>query len=528
MRKSSTNWMRSTLTRYTLAIVFVAAALLVALLLQRLMEAATLLLVAIMAATWFGGLGPGLLAGLLAALAVAYRLPPPDSFKVDIKDIPRLLFFLVAALFISWVSTTRRKAEDSLKKARDEVEQANESLERQVAERTAQLTRQNMQLVQEVTERKLAEEKVQENERELRLLTEVIPQQIWSALPDGSIEHCNQRVLTYLGRTMEEMRGFGFVEVLHPDDRDRILKEWQEAVSQGTVFDVEARHLGGDGQYRWFLARALPVRNAEGDIVKWYGTNTDIEDRKQAEQALLKAQTELAHLSRALTMGELAASIAHEVNQPLSAVVTNANACLRWLAGDTPNLGEACDAAKRIVRDGNRAAEVIRKIRTLLKKVPTQMVRLDVNELIREVMDLARSQIALNRVALRMRLGTDVPSVLGDRVQLQQVVLNLIMNSVEAIGAVRDGPRDLEVGSRRTAPDEVLVWVRDSGVGFDPANQDKLFDAFYTTKPGGMGMGLSISQSVIEAHGGKLRAIANDEGGASFQFTLAAAKESAR
>ena len=261
----------------------------------------------------------------------------------------------------------------------------------------------------------------------------------------------------------------------------------------------------------------------------WKANNallTEMAERKRVEDKMRLAQAELAHLSRVLMMGELAASIAHEVSQPLTAVVTNGNACLRWLAGETANLEEARAAAERIVRDGNRASEVIQRIRTLLKKAPPQMVRLDLNELIREVIGLASNEIAKNRVELRTQLGSDVPPVLGDRVQLQQVVLNLMMNGIEAMNAAADGPRNLQIGTRKHEPDLVCVWVRDSGVGIPPENLAKLSTAFFTTKPGGMGMGLSISRSIIEAHCGKLWAGANSDSGTTFQFTLPTAGKS--
>ncbi|HKD26841.1 MAG TPA: ATP-binding protein, partial [Xanthobacteraceae bacterium] len=243
-------------------------------------------------------------------------------------------------------------------------------------------------------------------------------------------------------------------------------------------------------------------------------------ERKQAEAALREAQTELAHVTRVTTMGELAASIAHEVNQPLAAVVTNANACLRWLAGGTPNLEEAREAVERIIRDGKRAGDVIGRIRALVKKNGTEQASLDINEAVQEVVGLIQSEIQKNGVVLRMELAADLPRVLGDRVQLQQVILNLMMNGIEAMSGVTDRSRDLLIRSRQHESDKVLVAVQDSGVGLQSESLDRLFKAFFTTKPKGMGMGLAISRSIIEAHGGKLWAVSNDGPGATFQFTL--------
>ena len=246
----------------------------------------------------------------------------------------------------------------------------------------------------------------------------------------------------------------------------------------------------------------------------------DITEQKRAEEALHKAQAELAHVTRVTTMGELAASIAHEVNQPLAAVVTNGNACLRWLAGTTPNLNEAREAVWRIIRDGNRASDVITRIRALVRKTDTEKARLDINQIVQEVVFLTQNEAVRKGVTLQMELAADVPSVLGDRVQLQQVILNLVMNGVEAMASVADRPRELCIRARRHESDQVLVAVQDSGIGIDSQDLEKIFDAFYTTKPQGMGMGLAISRSIVENHGGRLWAIPNDGPGATFQFTL--------
>ena len=231
---------------------------------------------------------------------------------------------------------------------------------------------------------------------------------------------------------------------------------------------------------------------------------TDIEDRKRAEETLHRAQAELAHVTRVTTLGELTASIAHEVNQPLSGIVLNGNACLRWLGGDVPNLDEAREAARRIVRDGNRASDVITRIRALVRKTDEEKARLNINHAIQEVAALAQGELRKNRVALRMELAADLPLVLGDRVQLQQVILNLVMNGIEAMASVADGPRELLICSRQHESDKVLVAVQDAGIGIDRENLEKIFNAFYTTKSQGMGMGLAISRSIVENHGGQL------------------------
>jgi C4-dicarboxylate-specific signal transduction histidine kinase len=231
---------------------------------------------------------------------------------------------------------------------------------------------------------------------------------------------------------------------------------------------------------------------------------------------------ELAHVTRVATLGEMTASIAHEVNQPLTAVIANANASLRWLAAATPNLDEARDAVSRILRDGNRAGEVIARIRALVQKTDTEKVRLDINQTIQEVVVLMQNETVRKGVAIRMELAADVPRVLGDRIQLQQVILNLVMNGIEAMGTVADRPREMLIRSSAHESDQLLVAVQDSGVGIDSQHLDKIFDTFYTTKPQGMGMGLAISRSIVENHGGRLWAVPNDGPGATFQFTLQA------
>ena len=243
-------------------------------------------------------------------------------------------------------------------------------------------------------------------------------------------------------------------------------------------------------------------------------------ERSRAAQALREARAELAHVTRVMTMGELTASIAHEINQPLAAIVTNANASLRWLAGESPNLEEARVALGHILRDGNRAGDVITRIRALVKKSGTEQASLDINEIVQEVVGLTQTEIQKNGVVLRMELAADLSRVLGDRVQLQQVILNLVVNGIEAMTSVTDRRRELLIRSRRNGSNEVLVAVQDSGVGLQSEGLDHLFKAFFTTKPKGMGMGLAISRSIIEAHGGKLWASPNDGPGATFQFTL--------
>ena len=374
-------------------------------------------------------------------------------------------------------------------------------------------------------EKALAE--LKKSEDQLRIIIDTIPTLAWCTLPDGSAEFLNQRWLDYTGLSTEEARNWGWTVALHPDDSTKLMDKWCAAVATGEPLEAEARFRRADGTYRWCLARAVPLRDELGHIVQWYGTNTDIEDLKRAEEELRKSQAELAHVTRVATLGEMTASIAHEINQPLAAVVNNASACLHWLAGQAPNVEEARQSAALIIADGHRAGEIISRIRALAKKAPPQKDWVNINETILEVIALARSEVQRNRVSLQTQLSNELPLVLGDRIQLQQVILNLIINAIEAMSSVTDRSRDLLIRSCQYESGKVLVEVKDSGTGLETESLDHLFTAFFTTKPKGMGMGLAISRSIIEAHGGRLWATVNQRRGATFQFTLPADGERA-
>jgi len=298
------------------------------------------------------------------------------------------------------------------------------------------------------------------------------------------------------------------------------MKAWRQAVANGTPYEQEERHRGAEGQYCWFLARGVPLRGPEGRIVRWYGTNTDIEDRKQTEWALQEAQTGLSHVARVTAMGELVGAIAHEVNQPIAAIVTNANFCLRQLASATRNPDNLREAISEIVNDGTRACAVISRIRALLQKGTPKRVAVDINQIVQDVAILLRNEVARNHVSLKMDLGSDLPRVSVDGVLLQQVLINLVVNGIEAMSSTMRGRRELGIKSS-WEHNEVLIQVKDSGGGFDPQQAERIFEPFFTTKPEGIGMGLSVSRSIVESHGGRLWA-ESPPAGALFQFTLPA------
>jgi PAS domain S-box-containing protein len=363
-------------------------------------------------------------------------------------------------------------------------------------------------------------ESLQSSEDRLRRVINTIPAHVWSTLPDGSVDFINQRLLESTGLSIEALLGSGWQSIVHPDDRARYMAKWRSALASGEPVEIEARVWTAQRDYRWLLVRNVPVRDGLGGIVKWYGTGIDIEDRKRAEEALLKAQADLAHANRVTTMGELSASLAHEINQPISGAITNASTCLRRLDREPPDLEGARVAASRIIRDANRAAEIINRIKLFFTKGVVTKESLDVNELIREMEILLRNEATQHSVSVQTKLAAGLPLIVADRIQLQQVLMNLMINGIDAMKAV-DGPRQLTLGTGTDSNEQLLVSVEDTGVGLPHNQADQIFNAFFTTKEHGTGMGLRISRTIIEAHGGRLWATDNHPRGASFHFTLA-------
>ena len=504
----------------------------------------------------------------------------------------------------------------------------------------------------DIEDRKRAEARVSQAETELRLALDTIPALAWSAGPDGSADFVNRGWTEYTSLSLEDTKGSGWSSRIHPDDRDKFVDKFLKAVAAGTPYEDEGRIRRTDGQYRWFLVRGTPFRDESGNIVRWYGTCTDIEDRRRAEEALRdsekrfrdfseasadwywetgpdhrftfipverpefpdvenrdqlgltrweiaadfdtepakwqehidvldnhkpfrnfiyqirlkdgatmyaavsgiprfddnsaflgyrggacdvtamvranqlekslrQAQVELAHITRLTTLGELTASIAHEVNQPLSGVVGNGAACLRWLSKDPPQFyGEVRASVEAMIGDANRASMIIAKIRALAKNSSQQMSRLDINDVVKDAVALVRHELDDRDVALRQELTAAPATVIADRTQLQQVLINLIMNSVDAMEGVSGRAREIVVRSNLSEGDQIILQVQDSGCGVDPGQVEKLFQPFFTTKSKGLGMGLSISRSIIEAHDGSLTMSSDGGTGSTVHIAL--------
>ena len=362
----------------------------------------------------------------------------------------------------------------------------------------------------------------EESLREQASLLSLTHDAIFVCHMNGVLKYWNRGAQELYGWTAEEAIGnvtHDLLRTIFPIAREEIAAE----VMRTGRWEGELVQIKKDGRQIVVVSRWSLQRDETGAPVGFLETNNDITERKQAEEERERLRQELAHLAhlnRVSTMGELTASLAHEVNQPLAAIVTNAQVCLRWLTRDVPNLQEVREAAELIARDGKRASDVISRIRALVRKTGSEKAQLNINQAIEEVAHLTEDEALRKGVVLRTELAGDLPFLLGDRVQLQQVLLNLIINGVEAMSSVADGPCDLLVYSRLHESNQVLVGVQDSGVGIEPENLKKIFNPFYTTKSDGMGMGLAISRSIVENHGGKLWASPNDGPGATFQFTL--------
>jgi PAS domain S-box-containing protein len=378
----------------------------------------------------------------------------------------------------------------------------------------------NYAVYRDITERKRAEERLRESEARFQAMADTAPVLIWMTGTDGLCNYFNRPWLEFAGRTMEQEVGLGWVEGVHPDDLQGCHDGFWPAYHARKPFSIEYRLRRADGEYRWMIESGIPRYTSGGEFSGYIGSNIDITDLKRAEAERHRSrqlEADLAHINRVSRMGELAASLAHEIKQPIAAAVMDARTCLRWLRSDTPEVAEGCEAALRMINDATRAAEVIDRVRSLYRRDTSERELLDLNEIIREIIVLLREKADLNSISIRTEIDSELPLIKADRVQLQQVLMNLLLNGIESI---KDAKGDLTVTSKRTEDGQVLISVRDSGIGLPGEDVDRIFEAFFTTKEQGTGMGLSISRRIIESHGGFLWASANPGRGATFQFTL--------
>ena len=364
-----------------------------------------------------------------------------------------------------------------------------------------------------------AQEALRESERSSRSAFDGIAGLVSILAPNGETEAVNRQCLEYFGRSLEWIKNWGTNDAVHPEDLPRVVEFFKKAMVSGIPFQHELRLRRFDGEYRWFDNRGVPIRDDSGRIARWYILLTDIEDRTRALAQLEQMQSDFAHMNRVSMMGELAGSLSHEITQPIASARNNARAAQNFLDMQPPDLSEVREALGCVVGDTDRAGDIIDRIREHMKKAPPRKGQFDLNEAINEVIVLGRSAIIKNGVSVQTRLSEGLFPVHGDRVQLQQVILNLLLNAVEAMGSTEAGARELLISTEQDHTG-VLVAVRDSGPGIHPEHLERVFDAFYTTKSSGMGMGLSICRSIIDAHGGRLWAEANEPRGAIFQFTL--------
>jgi PAS domain S-box-containing protein len=381
-------------------------------------------------------------------------------------------------------------------------------------------------IVRDVTERKRVEEKLRRSEAYLAEGQRISHTGSWAVkVPSGEVFWSAEMFHIYgLDPKTAEISQKIALQLIHPEDRPFVEDAIAWAIREKTDYDVEHRAVLLDGSLKYLQALGHPVLNEAGDVVEYVGTVADITEHKRAAGALQKLQAELAHVARVTTMGELGASIAHELNQPLGAIVNNANVSLRLAAAATTGApAELHEVLSDIVKDVNRASAIVARIRSLMKRIPPSVEPLRLDHLIQEVLALAGRSIDERRIAVRTVISNDLPLALGDRVQIQQVLLNLIMNSIEAMSDVESSRRVLTIRAHRVMSNDrptAQITVHDLGCGFSTEQAAHLFESFYTTKPSGLGMGLSICRSIVEAHGGRLSARANDDSGASFLFSL--------
>jgi PAS domain S-box-containing protein len=502
-------WFRqSAVFGYGIAVLSAAAAVIAGRLVNGYTETApfvSLFFCAIMFAAWVGGAGPGLFATALSVLAFDhYFVAPINSFAVAPNETPRIVLFAIAGLFVVLLTASQRSAAESFRRARDDLERAGKKLEDV-----------NRALQIESAQRKRSEAYLTEAQRLTR--TGSFAWNISSRNLAWSEE--TYRILG-IDPTVEPTIDV-ILQSIHPDGREVVQHKIERAIQVEQDYDHEHRLLMANGSSKSLHVRAHRVNPGPGEE-EIVGAIVDVTETRKAQEALHVAQAELAHVTRLTTLGEVTASIAHEVNQPLAAIVTNGEVCLRLLDHEMPNLSEVRETIGAVISSGRRASDIIRQVRDFSKKTNPEMSRLDISSVIDEAVALLRSEALNHRVTKRLELAPGLHFVHGDRIQLQQVIINLLINAIQAMATVTDRARVVLIRTQQHGADQVLVAIEDTGIGIEPENLSRLFSAFYTTKPDGMGMGLSICRSIIEAHAGRVWASRNAGPGMTFQFTIPA------
>jgi PAS domain S-box-containing protein len=383
-----------------------------------------------------------------------------------------------------------------------------------------------MGVVLDITERKRAEQSLRESEERFRLMANSAPVMIWISGVDRRYTFFNKGWLDFIGHTLEQELENGRAQGVHPEDLDRCIETYRDAFHARQEFTLEYRLLRHDGEYRWVLDYGTPRIDAQGMFLGYIGSCIDITDRKRSESESVKHRDELAHVTRVSMMGELAASLAHELNQPLTAILSNAQAAQRFLSGKASDVEEVREILSDIVEDNKRAGEVIRRMRALVKKEEFEFASLDLAELIQEIVSLVHSDAVLRSVSIRLEVDANLPRLRGDKIQLQQVLLNLLLNAFDAMKDCPMAEREVLVQAESDGANMLHIAISDRGIGLTSDKLEKVFEPFYTTKREGLGMGLSISRSIIEAHGGRLWGENNQDSGATFSFTLPVRKGS--
>ena len=371
--------------------------------------------------------------------------------------------------------------------------------------------------LRDVTERSRIEEELKASQESLQLQLDTIPGLIYIRKADGRLEQINHRVVAFSNIPLASILQNDGMTAVHPEDRTRVMELNRYHFARSVPFSYEFRHLRADGTYRWFLAATEPQKNANGDVVRWYSLLTDIDDRKTMEASLPSMQMSLAEASRISIVAELTASVAHEISQPLSAIIANSQACIRYLSA-TPVTHESVRAAvQRILRDGRAASQTVKNIRALFRRKTLETQQVNLKRLVDEVLLLHETQITELGIAVSVSIEDGLPLIPADRLQIQQVLVNLVCNAIDSMESAPDSRRELDIEVHQDV-NRILVTVADSGPGF--SHPDRLFDPFFTTKTTGMGMGLRISKTIVEAHEGRLWADARPTRGASFIFSL--------